>query len=201
MLATLLLSGCAGELSDPDRFIAARQSEDLPDANDNDDTSDAQDAAGDLTDTSQAPDGDAPPDEDASEDADDVTSDAGEQPDAVTPPALDLEPCEDSDDTPRAILARRCATQFCHSAQTMSVGLDLETSPVGPSLVGLAATNCDGRVHIDGADASNSYMLEKLLPDPQCGSQMPLAQDPLNDDELACLSRWIEDVAAQSQGE
>lgn len=90
------------------------------------------------------------------------------------------------------IFTRSCNFSSCHSgsAATGSGGLSLE-SPSFAKLVN-AKASIPGKTRVVPFDPDQSYLMEKLTKDkPTAGSRMPLASDPLPDEEIEMIREWI----------
>jgi len=104
------------------------------------------------------------------------------------------------------IIEPKCGIPGCHAPMSSSAGLDLVSAGHASRLVGVEAAPetaggaCEGRVRIDPADPENSLFIEKLLPSPGCGTQMPPVGGALSDDELDCMIEWVEELAAMGGG-
>jgi hypothetical protein len=112
------------------------------------------------------------------------------------------------------ILAQHSCTVPCHSSANKPIafsGFDMETpgwekrlaggGPANPTMLG---EHCNGRnLHYleAGRQPAVGLFLEKLLPNPPCGSQMPLDLPKLSADEVACLQRWANNLAAGGSGQ
>lgn len=92
-------------------------------------------------------------------------------------------------DVPTAIFAPSCSVEGCHSAKDQLGKLDLETSPIGPRLVGQKANGGAGLL-IDPATPDDSVLLTKLRKPPPFGSQMPLGAS-LTEEQIQCVRAWI----------
>ena len=119
------------------------------------------------------------------------------------PDLEDPERFEDLDcnyDVPTQLLAPRCGTAECHDGHEPAQGMDLLSGNLAERLVGIESTTCLGHMRIDPANPSASYILEMVSAEPDCDgtavSGMPLTGTPLSDDEIACLTAWVEEVAA-----
>ncbi len=95
------------------------------------------------------------------------------------------------------ILTPKCATQFCHSSQTMSGGLVLEGAGARDNLVGVAPTNPAaaerGWSRVQASDPDNSFLMVKIIGpnESALGSRMPLGGSALSSEEVALIEGWI----------
>ena len=106
--------------------------------------------------------------------------DAGPSPDSA-------DPCGD---VPTRLFAPRCGGSGCHGATAPQQGLDLVSPGVAERLVGVPAVSCAATLATP-TDPASSFLYTKLAAKPPCGAQMPLAQDPLGSDDIACILQWI----------
>jgi hypothetical protein len=101
----------------------------------------------------------------------------------------------DPADVPTQILATSCASASCHSAEARAGQLDLATADLASRLVDVnAACDVTNKVLVAPGDPAASYLLEKLGPNPTCGSRMPVGT-PLTEEQLGCVSAWITSLA------
>jgi hypothetical protein len=69
-------------------------------------------------------------------------------------------------------------------------GLDLESPGVAARVVRTPAKECAGSL-ADPASPESSWLYQKLLASPSCGTQMPLARPALSAVDVACVRSWI----------
>lgn len=97
------------------------------------------------------------------------------------------------------ILAVRCAGSVCHSAgDQKAAGLDLVSPGVADRVknVASASAECGGDMLVAPGDPAGSLLYQKVsMETPPCGSRMPLAQDPLSDEEIGCVASWIQEMS------
>jgi hypothetical protein len=89
------------------------------------------------------------------------------------------------------ILEASCTGSGCHGAYAPNVAPDLASPGFAARLVDVTSPGCTDRVLVDSANPQDSYLLEKLRPDPSCGNQMPLGST-LSEDEIACVEQRVE---------
>lgn len=103
-------------------------------------------------------------------------------------------------DVQEDLLIPRCTSPGCHAPYESAAGLEFVTGGLGERLARTEASTCAGHMLIDPADPSASFLLTRVSPDPTCDGveieRMPLIGEPLTEHELACLTRWVESVAA-----
>lgn len=93
------------------------------------------------------------------------------------------------------LLTNTCALANCHDAESSSI--DLTLAGREERLVDKASAACVGSLYIDTANPAASLLYTKCAePDPGCGSPMPLAQEPLDQEELSCLLAYVQSFAA-----
>lgn len=106
-------------------------------------------------------------------------------------------------DVQTGIFWQRCVDAGCHAPGEPAAGLELLTAGVEQRLAGVEATTCLGELLIDEQQPERSFLLTRLSPSPTCGNddieRMPLTGTLLSEEELACVSRWIERVAARQR--
>lgn len=98
--------------------------------------------------------------------------------------------CATGTDVVADIIMPKCASSACHDSEFPAGGLDLMSADPASRLVDVAST-CNNRPLVDSAMPENSYLLEKLGAQPECGSPMPLAADPLSAGDVACVESWV----------
>ena len=74
-----------------------------------------------------------------------------------------------------------------------SADLDLSDAMTSyTELVGVASSVVAGRTLVVANDSANSYLVEKLGPDPTAGQQMPVGQPPLSSADIDVIRQWID---------
>jgi hypothetical protein len=92
--------------------------------------------------------------------------------------------------------SQTCALAGCHSAQSMTGGLDLASPNVFQRLSGKKAMGGGGTgLLIDPSNPSDSVLYTKVTATPPYPNRMPASGGPLSDDEIACVLTWIETSA------
>ncbi len=67
-------------------------------------------------------------------------------------------------------------------------------------MLNVDSEECPGRLRINAASPDESFLLDKLLGPPEgCGDRMPLVGF-LNDQEVACMRRWMFEVSRGADG-
>jgi hypothetical protein len=86
-----------------------------------------------------------------------------------------------------------CALAGCHSAQSMTAGLDLASPNVFQRLSGKRVSGGGGTgLLIDPSNPVGSVLYTKVTATPPYPNRMPASGGPLSDDEIACVLTWIE---------
>ncbi|HXI56742.1 MAG TPA: DUF1592 domain-containing protein [Polyangia bacterium] len=111
-----------------------------------------------------------------------------------------------------AIFSKHGCTTLCHATKNALSygGFDMETAgwaqrmtSAGPSSNAPLGNQCKntGVNYLDRRQPATGLFLEKLSPNPPCGSQMPLDLPKLSADELACIQKWANNLAAGGPGQ
>lgn len=99
------------------------------------------------------------------------------------------------------ILTAKCTNEACHDGTDPAEGMDLTEGNSHANLVGVVANQCelvDNRERVDPVNPEGSYLVDKLLGVDLCGEtvqRMPAGGDPLSENELEAISKWIEQGA------
>ena len=88
------------------------------------------------------------------------------------------------------IFVPNCGGTACHGTNAPQQDLDLVSPGLASRVVGAAGKECSGML-ADPADPEGSLIYLKILPNPPCGGQMPLARPPLGREDVACVRAWI----------
>ncbi len=91
------------------------------------------------------------------------------------------------------LLTSSCAGDACHIGQTTS-GVNLSDHTRILASTGLQY----GRRIITRSDAQNSPIINKLRPQPEFGSRMPLGGRALTSSNIALIEAWINDGALKN---
>lgn len=99
-------------------------------------------------------------------------------------------------DIQATIFTPKCATEFCHDTSGRNGNLVLEPGSSYDQLVGVEPAALSARdaglLRVREGDADTSFLLIKLLGPPASqGSRMPMIGDPLSDEEIDLVRRWI----------
>jgi hypothetical protein len=111
-----------------------------------------------------------------------------------------------------AIFSKHNCTTPCHATKNALSygGFDMEIAgweqrlaSAGPSSNAPLGNQCKntGVNYLDRRQPATGLFLEKLSPNPPCGSQMPLDLPKLSADELACIQKWANNLAAGGAGQ
>ena len=100
------------------------------------------------------------------------------------------------------IFAASCAFAGCHSGASAERGLDLSEEVFKANLVNVKSQDKPQFVLVMPGDAAKSYLIGKLRGTPNiAGDRMPRGSQPLPDEELAIIVRWINSLPAGMQME
>jgi uncharacterized beta barrel domain-containing protein DUF5777 len=123
---------------------------------------------------------------------------------AGTVAAQEPPPGETDDFAPVARLLRsRCAMAGCHAGTDAAQGLRLETDRIYRSAVNVRARTDPKTLRVMPGSPDRSLLYLKLLPPDQGlyrGPRMPYAMDPLSEEEIALVRRWIDSFPADRWG-
>jgi hypothetical protein len=87
----------------------------------------------------------------------------------------------------------------CHGANMPDADLDLVSPGVGQRVKSLTSTSmCEGRALVEADPDAKQLMVEKIEDDPTCGSRMPFGEQALSVNEIECVRRWVDDLAAEA---
>lgn len=123
-------------------------------------------------------------------------SGSGSSPDATPPspdayvPTRTCTPAEVESD----VFPNTCTFGQCHGGPSPIVGLDLESPGAMDRMRDRASANCPDRILLVPGDPASSLLLEKILPQPTCGGQMPSPGFPLPIDQVDCVRTAIESM-------
>ena len=118
----------------------------------------------------------------------------------VAPPVAPATPILSAEcaDVPTRILESKCGISGCHGAGGTYTDLasDLDNLPARLKDAPTVATNCDeAPLLIDSSNYQNSTLLN-VVSENHCTSLRMPVPPPLPDDELRCLTEWVQAVAA-----
>ena len=83
-----------------------------------------------------------------------------------------------------------CSSGNCHG--NGAAGLTLSTAAVSfANLVNIASSFCGGETRVIPNDATNSYLMKKVLGTQACGARMPLGGGQLDATDIGNLTNWI----------
>jgi len=99
------------------------------------------------------------------------------------------------------LFSQRCTSadgMGCHGDNMPDANLDLVSPGVADRVRNLTSTDmCEGRSLVD-ASGGKHLMVEKVEESPTCGSRMPFGTQALSTNEIECVRRWVDDVAAEA---
>jgi hypothetical protein len=99
------------------------------------------------------------------------------------------------------IFEKRCSIGGCHSLATQQAGLVLTANEAYASLVGVPSTRIPSMVRVRPSQPSQSWLVTMIEDDDtarQGYSRMPLATQPLTENQIATIVRWIEQGAQRN---
>lgn len=86
-----------------------------------------------------------------------------------------------------------CTSGPCHNPQRLSGDLDLTSPDSYSQLLGVASTECDGRVRVTAGDVAQSYLFDKVS-GAECAGTDPMPPPglpQLSADQIETLRTWI----------
>lgn len=90
------------------------------------------------------------------------------------------------------IFADNCITAGCHVGTTPLMGLKLTEDEFYARTVNQNSTEKPELIRIKPGEPDSSYLVMKILGSPGIiGSRMPFGKDPLTDEEIATIVRWV----------
>jgi len=99
------------------------------------------------------------------------------------------------------IFQKRCAAGGCHSVATRQAGLSLDSTQAYESTVGVTSTLQPSAKRVVPLEPAQSWLVTMIGADDaarQGHSRMPLATQPLTDNQIATIIRWIEQGALRN---
>lgn len=99
------------------------------------------------------------------------------------------------------LFQEKCAGE-CHAGAEPEASLDLVSPGAAQRLVGAASVqeSCEGLMIVDPG-GEGSLLVDKLEDPPPCGARMPFGQVPLDDAEIECVRRWVDEVVTTGGGQ
>lgn len=99
------------------------------------------------------------------------------------------------------IFEARCSLGGCHSLATHQAGLALTAGAAYQSLVGVASTLRPSALRVQPMRPDSSWLVTMISGNDAARSgipRMPLATQPLTDNQIATIVRWIEQGALRN---
>lgn len=99
------------------------------------------------------------------------------------------------------IFQKRCAVGGCHSIATHQAGLTLDSTQAYESIVGVPSTLQPSAQRVVPFEPAQSWLVTMISADDvarQGLSRMPLATQPLTDNQITTIIRWIEQGALRN---
>jgi hypothetical protein len=93
-----------------------------------------------------------------------------------------------------AILAASCGggSNGCHITGMAAELAMPDEAAAHDALVGTPSRKCDGELLVAPGDAEQSLLVTVLLGGAECVKAMPLGRDPLEEEDVETIRRWIE---------
>ncbi len=99
------------------------------------------------------------------------------------------------------LLIPRCTNGRCHGAVRPVAALDLASANLELRLINVVSGDCPMQTLIVPGRPELSYFLRKLRDaNPTCGARMPTGTNPLSNDDLQCISQWIDSLRSDDGG-
>lgn len=99
------------------------------------------------------------------------------------------------------IFEKRCSLGGCHSLATRQAGLALTADAAYQSLVGVASTLHAPMLRVQATRPDSSWLVTMISANDAARpgvARMPLATQPLTDNQIATIVRWIEQGALRN---
>ena len=94
------------------------------------------------------------------------------------------------------IFDRNCALSGCHATDSASGDMILDADKSYANLVNVVSSEVAPDKRVVPGNSGVSYIIEKLTQTaPRSGDRMPLGGDPLPDDQINIIKKWIDDGA------
>ncbi|MDC0669080.1 hypothetical protein [Nannocystis radixulma] len=93
-------------------------------------------------------------------------------------------------DFPGAVQPIFTASCSCHAGGQPAGGLSLATGESFAALVNVESSQAPGVLRVTPGDPASSFLVEKILPAPSVGQQMPIG-GMLSEGQVATISAWI----------
>jgi hypothetical protein len=91
------------------------------------------------------------------------------------------------------IFDRSCVTSGCHNSDKAG-GLDLSSGKSYSNLVNVPSQNYPPFLRVKAGSPDSSVLYNKLVGNPDFGERMPVGGNPLPQEELDLIRRWIEEI-------
>jgi hypothetical protein len=90
------------------------------------------------------------------------------------------------------MLVAECTGAGCHSGKMPQQGLSLTATDAYRNLVGVASSQCTGKIRVKAGSVADSYVVNKLTGVGICsGTLMPKADTALTGAQLDLIRNWI----------
>lgn len=101
-------------------------------------------------------------------------------------------------DFPGAVQPIFTASCSCHAGGQPAGGLSLATGESFAALVGVESSQAPGVLRVAAGEPDSSFLVEKLLPGPSVGQQMPIG-GMLAEGQIATITAWIAAGAPETE--
>ncbi|MDC0721997.1 Ig-like domain-containing protein [Nannocystis bainbridge] len=101
-------------------------------------------------------------------------------------------------DFPGAVQPIFTASCSCHAGGQPAAGLSLAAGEAYAALVGIDSSQAPGVLRVAPGDPEGSFLLEKILPAPSVGQQMPIGGS-LSEGQVATITAWIAAGAPEAE--
>ena len=98
------------------------------------------------------------------------------------------------------IFTAHCATaMFCHTGPSPAQGMNLSAGMAYAAIVGVPSMEVPALDRVAPSDPANSYLVRKINGGPSIlGSQMPLGGPVLSAADIATITNWVQQGAANN---
>jgi len=90
------------------------------------------------------------------------------------------------------IIKQSCGVTGCHSGKYPAAGLNFEPEKFLATVLNAPSQELPGLKIVNSGNPENSYLLMKIMGDPQIkGQRMPFKRDPLKNEEIQAIRDWL----------
>jgi hypothetical protein len=99
----------------------------------------------------------------------------------------------------KTIIKQNCSVSGCHKGKDPAAGLNLEPDKFLASVLNTPSQEVTTLKVVDPANPEKSYLLAKIKGAPEIvGKRMPYKRDPLTEDQIQQIERWLQGLAGTS---